>query len=175
MARTPAPDDTMDDVRDSAQNARGRVARRVTIASLTLVVLLGLVGVFGEKTATVSTSGGGYQLSVTYARVSRAGLDTPWTVVVRRPGGFSGDMTLATTSDYFTMFETQGLTPEPESEVAGDRDVYQTFSPPPGDVLRVEYDAYVQPSSQRGRTATTTLIVDGRAVAKVSYRTRLMP
>ena len=171
----PVPDDTLDDVRDSSQNSRGLVVRRVTIGALTAIVLLGLVGVFGEKTATGSAAGGGYQLSVTYARVSRAGLDTPWTVVVHHPGGFAGDVTLATTSGYFTMFETQGLTPEPDSEVAGARDVYQTFSPPPGDTLQVEYDAYIQPSSQQGRSGVTTLIVDGRAVAKVSYRTRLLP
>ena len=171
----PVSDDTMGAGGDSSQNLWARRVRRVTIAGLTLIVLLGLVGVFGEKTSTASASGSGYRLSVTYARVSRAGLDTPWTVVVSHPGGFGADVTLATTSGYFTMFETQGLTPEPDSEVAGARDVYQTFSPPPGDVLKVEYDAYIQPSSQQGRTAVTTLIVGGRPVAKVGYRTRLLP
>ncbi len=52
---------------------------------------------------------------------------------------------------------------------------YQQFSPPPGDTLTVSYDAYIQPSSQQGRSARTALIVDGHEQVRVSYRTRLVP
>ncbi len=83
----------------------------MTIGVLALIVVLGAVGVFGMRSTSVTASGGGYQLTVEYAAVSRAGLDTPWTVTVRHPGGFTGPITLATTDNYFTMFETQGLTP----------------------------------------------------------------
>jgi hypothetical protein len=41
--------------------------------------------------------------------------------------------------------------------------------------LKVAFDAYIQPASQIGRSATTVLIIDGRAVARVSYRTWLAP
>jgi len=167
--------DVLDDVRDARQNRRGRLARRVTIAVLTVVVVLGAAGFFGMRSAEVSTSAGGYELRVLYPRVSRAGLDSPWTVTVRHAGGFEGDVTLATTTDYFDMFETQGLTPQVTSETTGAGLTYQSFAAPPGDVLRVVYDAYIQPSSQRGHRAVTRLIVGGQQVAEVSYRTRLVP
>ena len=172
---TTAADSTWSDLRSVGQNRRGRVIRRVTITGLALLVLCGALGVFGVRTRTVSTTGDGYDLSVTYAAVSRAGLDTPWQVTVRRPGGFDGPITLATTAAYFEMFETQGLTPAPDSETASGRYRYQTFLPPPGDTFTLSYDAYVQPASQLGHPGETVLIVDGRERARVSYRTRLVP
>lgn len=167
--------DVMDDVRDSQQNAKGRVARRVTVGVLTVVVLLGLVGVFGMRSATVSSSSGGYDLSVKYGRISRAGLDTPWTVTVHHAGGFDGNITLATTTDYFEMFETQGLTPQPEGETTGAGFTYQDFATPPGDTLRVVFDGYIQPSSQHGYRGITRLIIGGQLITSVSYRTHLAP
>jgi hypothetical protein len=96
-------------------------------------------------------------------------------VTVRHPGGFAGAITLATTAAYFDMFETQGLDPAPDSETAGARYRYQTFTPPPGDTFTVTFDAYIQPASQRGHRAETALLIDGRQVARVAYRTRLVP
>jgi hypothetical protein len=170
------PDSTLQDVRSVDQNVRGHNVRRVTIAVLAVIVVLGAIGVFGMRSATVRTTGDdGYQLSVTYARVSRAGLDSPWRVQVTHPGGFSGPITLATTVSYFTMFETQGLTPQPVAETVAGRYQYQQFSQPAGDTFTLTFDAYIQPSSQRGRTGRTALIMDGHEVARVSYRTRLVP
>ena len=178
VIRTALPDvadSTLTDLRTVDQNTRGRAIRRGTVAFLAIIVLLGGVGAFGVRTTSVRTVAGGYELSVTYAAVSRAGLDTPWTVRVHRAGGFPGPIVLATTSDYFELFETQGLTPEPDSETTGERYTYQTFSPPPGDTLVVTFDAYIQPASQHGRPASTALLVEGREVARVDYRTRLAP
>jgi hypothetical protein len=117
----------------------------------------------------------GYRMVVRYAAVSRAGLDTPWQVRITHPGGFSGPVTLATTSGYFEMFETQGLSPAPDKETAGARYLYQEFAAPPGDVLTVTFDAYIQPASQLGRRGSTVLIIDGREIARVDYRTVLLP
>jgi hypothetical protein len=169
------PDSTLRDRRSVAQNTRGRAVRRATIGVLSVFVALGAAGVFGMKSTSVSTDRGGYHLSVAYARVSRAGLDTPWRVTVRHPGGFSGPVTLATTASYFSMFESQGLSPEPIADTIAGRYEYQQFSPPPGDTLTLVFDAYIQPASQRGRSAQTVLILDGHEVARVSYRTRLVP
>jgi hypothetical protein len=165
----------MDDVRDAQQNVKGRFARRAAIAVLTIVVLLGLVGVFGMRSATVTSSAGGYDLTVKYGWISRAGLDTPWTVTVHHAGGFEGDVTLATTTDYFEMFETQGLTPAPTGETTGAGVTYLNFAAPPGDTLRVVYDAYIQPSSQHGYPAITRLIIGGQLITSVRYRTHLVP
>jgi hypothetical protein len=171
---TPA-DSTLTDLRSVEQNTRGHTVRRVTIGVLALIVLLGALGVFGERTGTVRTSAGGYQLSVHYGVVSRAGIDTPWQVTVHHAGGFDGPITLATTASYFEMFESQGLTPAPDSETVGAVYQYQEFSPPPGDTFTLTYDAYIQPASQHGHSAVTKLLINGREVAQVSYRTRLVP
>ena len=37
------------------------------------------------------------------------------------------------------------------------------------------YDAYIQPAAQRGRDGTLAVLTDGREVARVSFRTRLLP
>lgn len=127
-----------------------------------------------QITATPASSGG-YTLSVTHAWVSRAGLDTPWRVTVHHAGGFDGPVTLATDIRYFELFESQGFVPEPSSETTGGRYLYQEFDPPPGDTLTVDFDAYVQPSSQHGRSAQTALLIDGQEITRVTYRTRLVP
>jgi hypothetical protein len=168
-------DSTWTDLRSAEQNVRGKIIRRVTIGVLALLVLLGALGVFGVRTGSVHAAGGGYQLTVEYAVVSRAGLDTPWRVTVHHPGGFAGPITLASTAAYFDMFETQGLDPAPDSETASGRYRYQTFTPPPGDTFTVTFDAYIQPASQVGHRGETVLLIDGRSLARVSYRTRLVP
>ncbi len=167
--------DTLSDLRTVDQNRRGRVVRRVTIAVITLFVLGGVTGLFGVRSRTSTASADGYTLSVTHAWVSRAGLDTPWRVTVHHAGGFDGSITLATTLDYFDIFESQGFNPEPDSETTGDRYLYQDFAAPPGDTLTVDYDAYIQPGAQRGKQARTALIIGGKEITAVDYRTRLMP
>jgi hypothetical protein len=174
-ASSTVPDSTWTDLRTVDQNVRGHIIRRITIGVLVLLVLLGALGVFGMRTSSVHVTGGGYDLTVQYAAVSRAGLDTPWQVIVRHPGGFAGPITVATTASYFEMFETQGLDPAPDSETAGLRYRYQTFAPPPGDTFTLTYDAYIQPSSQLGHRGETALLIDGTEVARVAYRTRLVP
>jgi len=168
-------DSTWTDLRTVEQNVRGRTIRRITVGVLVLLVLLGALGVFGVRSGSVHASGDGYDLRVDYAMVSRAGLDTPWKVTVRHPGGFAGPITLATSAEYFEMFETQGLTPAPDAETASARYRYLTFSPPPGDTFTLTYDAYIQPASQLGHRAETALLIDGKQVARVAYRTRLVP
>jgi hypothetical protein len=168
-------DSTWTDLRGVSDNVRGHLIRRITIGVLAILVLLGALGLFGVRTGSVRASGDGYQLTVDYATVSRAGLDTPWRVTVHRRGGFAGPITLASSAAYFDMFETQGLDPAPDTETASARYRYQTFTPPPGDTFTVTFDAYIQPASQVGHRGETALLIDGRTVARVSYRTRLVP
>jgi hypothetical protein len=58
------------------------------MALLTVFVAAGLAGVFGVRTSTVTVSSGGYELTVEYPRVARAGLDTLWRVTVHHEDGF---------------------------------------------------------------------------------------
>ena len=54
--------------------------------------------------------------------------------------------------------------------------LYLTFDAPDGDVFTVDYDAYIQPSSQVGRDATVS-VVDSelRPLVSVAIDTRLLP
>jgi hypothetical protein len=139
------------------------------------VVVLGAVGLLGLHTSTVSSSGGGYRLTVDYPRIARAGLDTLWQVTVVHSGGFDHDVTLAVSADYFAIYESQRFFPEPTDETRDASTLYLTFAKPPGDTLTVGYDAYIQPSSQRGASATVAVLEAGEPAASVRITTTLLP
>jgi hypothetical protein len=169
------PASTLDDV----ESHEGRFAvwgRRVVMAMLVALMLVGLTGVLGLHTADARAEQDGYQLSVHYATVARAGLDVPWQVTVTSEKGFAQTITLAVTAAYFDIFETQGFAPEPSSSVRNGDTLYLTFDAPAGDTMVVSYDAYIQPSSQQGRRGTVGLVTsEGETIARVAFRTRLLP
>lgn len=155
---------------------RGLLGRRVAVTALALLVGVGASGWLGVHADTIRTSSLGYQLSLTYPRVARAGLDIPWELTLTHPGGFSSDITIAISSNYFDIFEFQGMHPNPSDETSDGKFVYLTFSAPKsGDVFTTSLDTYVQPASQIGRNAVTEAIVHGAVVARVSYSTWLVP
>lgn len=168
-------DSTLGDVRPASAGPRPLRWRRAATALLLVVVLAGAAGLLGVRTSTTSATAGGYTVSVEYAWIARAGLDVPWTVTVEHPGGFDGPVTLAVTADYFAIYEEQGLDPEPASQTADADHVYWTFDPPPGDVLTVDFDAYVQPSSQWGASGEVAVLDDGAPAVGVGFRTALVP
>lgn len=90
-------------------------------------------------------------------------------------GGLPSKLTIGVTTDYFRMFETQGFYPDADAVTNDGRFVYLTFDTPPGDTFVVDYDAYIQPSSQIGKSAVVKAIVDGVSVARVSVHTWLTP
>ena len=154
---------------------RHRLGRRVGFAALVAFLLLGAANVWGVRPATVTARGGGYELTVTYAAVSRPGLTTPWTVRIVRPGGFDGPVTLATTNGYFDLFDENGLDPDPASaRTSGDLLVWE-FEPPSGDVLTVTFDARLEPASHAPHSGRTSILVDRRPVVSVAYTTLVMP
>ena len=169
-------DQTTSDVVDARANRRGQIGRRVALSVMALVVAVGATGWLGVHAGTASTSSDGYQLTVTYPHVARAGLDIPWNLRLVHPGGFQGDITVGISKDYYDIFEFQGMHPEPSDETADGLFVYLTFSPPKNsDVFTAALDTYVQPASQVGRKAVTEVLIDDTVVAKVSYRTWLVP
>jgi hypothetical protein len=155
--------------------SRARTVRRIGIGLLASFLLLGAINVFGVRSETVSASGGGYELTVTYAGMSRPGLATPWDVEVRRPGGFEGPVTIATTGHYLDMFDENGLDPDPSSSTATGDVVIWEFEPPSGETLSVSFDARLEPAVQVGRSGETSVLEDGRSVVRVNYTTRVMP
>ena len=141
-----------------------------------MVVLAGVGGLLGVRTSTATDRAGGFQLSVDYASIARAGLDVPWQVTVTHEGGFDKTITLAVTGDYFDIYETQGFTPEPSTTIRDAETLYLTFDAPEGDTFIVDYDAYIQPSSQRGEAATVSVVdAELRPLASVDIDTFLLP
>jgi hypothetical protein len=139
-------------------------------------MVAGLLGLLGVRSTTHDAEELGWTVAVTYAGTARAGLDVPWEVTVRHPGGFGGSLTLAVTGAYFDIFETQGFHPTPADESRDGRTLYLTFTPPRhGDTFVVAYDAYVQPSSQTGASGTVAVLDGGRRVAAVPFDTAVWP
>lgn len=169
-------DSTLAGIGDEQRAAHGLWIRRATVAVLALIIAAAGSGFLGVMSATESVHDDGYQLTVTYARIARTGLDVPLTIRVQAPHAITNDVVIGISADYFRMYESQGFFPEP-SDVTSDADtVYLTFSPPPaGDVLVVDYDAYIQPAAQRGKSASIRVQVDGTWRVSAVVRTALIP
>jgi len=169
-------DSTLDGVRDTSHNRQGVIGRRVALSVFAVIVAVGATGWLGVHAETKNASSLGYQMTLTYPRVARAGLDIPWNLRLTHPGGLKDDITVAISADYFDIFEFQGFHPEPSDETSDADFVYLTFSPPSkGDTFTLSWDTYVQPSSQMGRNATVKVIVDDVTVASTNYSTVLLP
>lgn len=166
---------TSDEEHPLERHRRARTFRRICIVAITAVVLLGLSGTLGVRTGSVTDSADGWDLTVRYGRVTRPALATVWEIEVSKEGGFPGPVELATTADYLDLFDENGLSPEPSSEVVdGDMIVWE-FDPPEGDTLIISYDARVEPGVQWGKKARTELRLDGELVTAVDYTTTVLP
>ena len=125
IERSTAPEElSLDRVR------RNRNLRRIYIAGLCLFLLAGVTSLLCVHTRDTSASGDGYTLTVHYADRTRPGLATPWSVEVRKPGGFDGPVSLATTAGYFDLFDENGLDPEPTSSITSGEFLVWEFDPP---------------------------------------------
>lgn len=158
-----------------ARSRRARTLRRVFMTLLAAFIALGLTGRLGVHTATTTASRDGYELTVTYAKVSRPGLPTPWSLELRRAGGFDGPITISTSSAYFELFDENGFDPQPSRTTATADEVIWEFEPPPGDTLGVFFDARIEPGMQSGESGRTSVWENGRRVVTAGYRTWLMP
>jgi hypothetical protein len=176
MSYRPEGDSLLADVRPASAGPRRRSWRWAGITVLLVIVVSGAVGVFGVHSRTTSATANGYTLTITYPQSARAGLDVPLRVGVHHPGGINDDLTLAISTDYFRMFESQGIYPDASDATNDGRFVYLTFSKPPGgDDFLVDFDVYIQPGSQLGKSATVKLIIGGHEVAHTAIRTWLVP
>ena len=170
------PESTLTGFETPSQERAGAWGRRAVLTLLLAIVVAGASGLLGVWTSIDNDVGGGYALSVEHASIARAGLDVPWEVTVTREGGFDKTITLAVTGDYFDIYETQGFTPEPSAMVRDAETLFLTFDAPEGDTFTVDYDAYIQPASQRGERATVAVVdADMEPIASVDIDTLLLP
>ncbi|HET9310181.1 MAG TPA: hypothetical protein VFP41_03025 [Actinomycetota bacterium] len=155
---------------------RQRALRRVGLSALGLLVVAGLLNLFGVWVRVAGASQDGVTLEVSYAAVTRSGLQTPWTAVVRSSDGFEGPITIATSAEYFERFDFNQWYPEPSStKIRGDA-LLLSFEPP-GDrrEFTVRFDGRASPTFGLGSHARTTLETDGLPPLSVEYRTVVMP
>ena len=154
-----------------------RLVRRLFILLLVAFLIAGVAGVFGVKSSTVKASGGGYDLEVTYAKSARPGLGVPWSVEVTHEGGFDDNVVVSTTAKYFDLMDENGFDPDPESSWSSGDDIVWEFKQPEGDTLTIGLDGRIGPAVQTvwPPEATTSVLVDGKPVVSVSYRTRVWP
>ena len=145
-----------------------------------LVAFLGLgaLGFVGVRTRTASTTGDGYVLSLHYATVARPGLDVPWTLTIRHPGGFPDGVTVVVTSDYLDKLDQNGVSPAPVAETSDAERTIWRFGPPPGDVPTVSLDAQIQSGVQLARAKGRVEVFAGAARAAATgldFSTLVMP
>ena len=163
-----------DDVPLDAQR-RHRTLRRVGLVAIGALVLAGSANLVGLRLGSASAHAEGTSLEVTYARVTRPGLATPWRVEVRRAGGFDDPITISTTTAYFESFDFNQWYPEPTSSAVEAESLLLTFEPPVGEVLTVRFDGRATPTFNLGSSAVTALRTPGMPALTVEYRTVVMP
>jgi len=172
----PMPESTLEGMESQREARRALWGKRVFLSLLLAFALAGLVGALGVRSTSTTGSGEGYELTLRHAAVARAGLDVPWEVTVTKDGGFDETLTLAVTGDYFDIYETQGFAPEPAAATRDRDTLYLSFTAPEGETFVLAYDAYIQPSSQRGADGSVSVVVDGgERVATVEFETFLLP
>lgn len=171
VSRPTAPDEP-----DLDALHRARLGRRLFAAGLSVFLVLGALNVYGVRTRRVSASAGGDQLTVRYAGVTRPGLASPWSVELRRAGGFrQGTVALSADAAYFDIFDENGVEPDPvESRNDGDRIVW-TFLAPVGETLTFSLDARIEPAVQLTRVEGSVSVVGGDQPLSVEFATFVMP
>jgi hypothetical protein len=168
---------TLPDRRDEAHIRRARGIRRVGLVVLSLFVAAGAGGLLGTRTGTTTVRGDGYEMTVTYPRISRPGHAVKVQVEVRRDGGFGGEpVQLRYATDYLEMFDENAFTPQPNAETAGPGYTEDEFLPPRGEVFVMTVDTRVEPARQRGEDGYVSLVgEDGQPTLTAEFSTWIWP
>jgi hypothetical protein len=164
-----------DDAMDARRARRARNGRRVGIALLVLIVIAALSGILGQRTRTVTTTGGGYSLAVTYPAVVRPGVDVRWEVRIEKPGGLGDSLTIAMDRHYFDDFDLNSLRPDADASVSNGDQVIYSWNALPGDTFQLSLDALAENGEHFGVWGSTAILVKGSPVATVRYHTRWEP
>jgi hypothetical protein len=154
---------------------RARWLRRGGIGLLVLMVSAGAIGLFGIRSATVSASAAGYDMSLEYPATDRPGQPIHWALTVHRLGGFGGPVDIAITQPYLDLLDMNDIEPAPSSSITSGGFVVWTFDKPEGDLLRVTIDGSIQLDAHFGAEATVAVIEHGVPVSELHYRTWVAP
>lgn len=162
---------------DYGRHQRGAYwVRRVVALVMLSFVAVAATGLLGVHSRQVSSHSNGFTLTVEYAGVARAGLDVPLRIRVTPDQKFDDTVTLSISRDYLAIFETQGFHPDPKDTASQGDDILLTFdAPPDGSPFVLDYDAYIQPSSQAGATARVSVLRKDDRLTTVQFTTFLFP
>jgi len=167
---------TLEEERDESAVRRGRNYRRAGLTLLLVVVLAGLAGLLGVRSATETSTGVGSTLRVTHAQVTRAGVAVPFHVRVDRPGGFPGPVQVAVSAELLERFDFQNFYPNPSKETSDGRFLVYEFDPPDGDRFEVSLDARTAPDQNGSWGRYEVRLMEGSAVAaRVRFRMVVVP
>jgi hypothetical protein len=175
-AKTP-PSTTAPPDADPNEVRHRRALRRAGFGLITLFLVLGVLGVFGPRTAETSATGEGWEVSVTYPRVTRPGLAARVTFEIRRPGGFDLPVVLAVQSSYLDALDESTVEPEPvESTADASRSIWTFAAPTAGDSLVVDVSGRVEPGAQLEQlSGRASILVADSAAVSVRWKTFTTP
>lgn len=162
----------------SGTNGWERVVRVVTMTLIVGVVVAGSLGLLGVRAGVATATGEGLTLTVTHASVTRAGLATPFGMTITSTDGGPLPPTVTTRfgSSYLTMFDENGLEPEPTSTFQDGEWTWWTFDVADGAAeLVITFDARLEPAVQWGQSSTAAIEVDGVEAASVDFATWVLP
>lgn len=166
---------TLEDVPEAGAR-RSLLWRRVGVVVLTLLVVGGLFGFFGDRLGVVEgDSGESIHLTVTYPSVTRPGQDVAFEIEVSDPAGLDSEVTLAINPEYLGLYETQGWYPEPSDQSRDGEWLYMTFATEGRTTMVIGFDAYIQPDQVRGREGRVAVVEDDVPGRPVTFKTTLFP
>lgn len=176
-ATSDSPTSTLPRLRDPEHVRRARTQRRVGIVVLSLFVLAGAVGLLGTHTSTTTVRAEGYEMTVTYPRISRPGHAVKVRVEIKKEGGFGQQpVQLRYRTEWLEMFDENAFTPAPNAETAGPGYTEDEFLPPRGDVFVMTVDTRIEPARQRGEHGWFSVVdEDGTAILTADVTTWIWP
>lgn len=164
-------DGTTHDVVDGPPGRGSRWARRGGYSAMTLLLVAAGTGLLGPRQASTRASGGGYDLSVEYPQVTRAGQPAPLDIAVKATEGFGKTVQLRLCRGFFTDVDFQSWYPSPSAETSDGSWIVYEFDPPPTeDTLEISLDGRTAPG-QFGSTDSceVSVLTEDSPVATVRF------
>jgi hypothetical protein len=160
---------------DLEQGRRRLAVRVVILATFLLFVLLGLLGLFGVRTAHASaTASNGVHVELTYPRIARPALAISFAVHITNLEHVQSDTVVRIRSSYLSMFDANGMSPQPADDTDDGEWTTWVFDTPPSGVLNVSLDTRIEPGVQWGRDGAVVVRTDD-SQTRIDFRTWIAP
>jgi hypothetical protein len=179
-SRTTNPVDVTDPGHASVIRRR-RLLHRVITGTLALILLVAVldgfdvINLLGPDEAYARASGGGYDLTVEHPDVTRPALASVFRIAVHKDGGFDDEVEVAISRHYLEIWDVNATIPAPDGETSIGDWVIWSYDEPPGDTLRLTYEARIEPGVQADRTGFAAVMEDEEPVVQVRFRTKVRP